>query len=396
MQRQRRRAFGVSRSRGVTLTGAATLLGAETQGLAIDFTDLSMSIIDTGTPANTFAGNPNSKLTYSSPSTKWVLGSDGLYSSGTTLRTSYNSSGTALGVLIEEARTNLCLQSNDLTNASWTKSNLTTAKTATGPDGAANSATTITASAGNATALQAITSGSAARITSVFLKRRTGTGNVDVTQDNGSTWATRVITTSWARYEIASVTSTNPTVGIRLVTSGDAVDVAYFQHEVGAFVTSPIVTTAATATRAADDVSILTTAFPYLTSVGTNYAKYSALAYTIGPNAVSGIDGNGRWNYINSGNGQHQIYDGATILASGNAGSLGVFQKAASAVGSGTMSISGNGAAAASAAFDNTMGTGSLYVGSGNYTSSYLNGYVQQFMHLPRKMTNSELVVVTT
>ncbi len=185
----------------------------------------------------------------------------------------WSSSGTALGVLIEEARTNLCLRSNDFTNASWTKSNMTTALTATGPDGVANSASTLTATAGNATALQAITSASATRITSMFVKRRTGTGNIDITQNNGTNWTTVTVTSEWTRVSLASATLTDPTVGIRIVTSGDAVDVAYFQHEVGAFVTSPIVTGSGSVTRAVDNITIATSLFPISTTTLTMYGR---------------------------------------------------------------------------------------------------------------------------
>jgi len=52
------------------------------------------------------------------------------------------------GLLIEEARTNLLLQSTDPTNASWIKAVITVAKNVTSVDGTANSATTITATAG--------------------------------------------------------------------------------------------------------------------------------------------------------------------------------------------------------------------------------------------------------
>jgi hypothetical protein len=155
---------------------------------------------------------------------------------------------------------------------------MTTALTATGPMGNANTATTITASAGNATALQAITSGSSQRITSVFLKRRTGSGNVDLTQDNGTTWATQAITASWARYSIAEVVSTNPTVGIRLVTSGDAVDVALFQHETSALtrvLTSPIPTFSLATTRAADNYTFLLSTIPALASEYSVYVRFA-------------------------------------------------------------------------------------------------------------------------
>ena len=175
----------------------------------------------------------------------------------------YNSSGNAIGVLAEPAATNLCLHSNDLTDAAWTAANMTTAKTATGPGNRANEATTVTATAANATVKQSITDASAARVTAVYLKRRTGTGNVDLTMDDGSTWATQAITTSWVRYELATATAANPIVGLRLVTDTDAVDVALFQHELGTVATSPIVTIGSTATRAKDQLHMSVFDFPF-------------------------------------------------------------------------------------------------------------------------------------
>lgn len=183
------------------------------------------------------------------------------------------SGGVRQGIAVEPAATNLALWSNDFTNASWTKSNMTTALTATGPDGVANSASTLTATAGNATALQAITSASSSRLTSVYIKRRTGSGNIDLTQDNGTTWTTQTVTSSWTRVALAAVTSTNPTVGIRIATSGDAVDVWCFDHETGTVATSPIITYGAAVARAADSPEITTSLFPYNVSEGTLYIK---------------------------------------------------------------------------------------------------------------------------
>jgi len=52
------------------------------------------------------------------------------------------------GLLIEEARTNLCIFSNDRSNASWTKANTSVSRTAVGLDGSANGADIITATSG--------------------------------------------------------------------------------------------------------------------------------------------------------------------------------------------------------------------------------------------------------
>jgi len=172
--------------------------------------------------------------------------------------------GTPLGLLIEESRTNLALWSDDFTNAAWVKSSVTAAKTATGADGVSNSASTLTATGANGTALQTITSASASRVTSCWIKRRTGSGNIQVTQDNGTTWTTVTVTSSWTRVSIATQTVTNPVVGIRIVTNGDAVDVQFFQCESATFITSAIATTPAQVTRAGD----------VATMTGTNFSSW--------------------------------------------------------------------------------------------------------------------------
>ncbi len=181
--------------------------------------------------------------------------------------------GTLRGIRVEKPATNTCLYSDDLTNAVWTKSSCTAAKTATGADGVANSASTLTATGANATCLQSITSASSARVTHCWIKRRTGTGAVQMTQDNGTTWTAVTVTTDWTRVEIPTQTTTNPIVGLRLVTSGDAIDVQFFGHETGAYPTSSIQTLGAGVARAADTIELLTTAFPFSSTQLTLFAQ---------------------------------------------------------------------------------------------------------------------------
>lgn len=176
------------------------------------------------------------------------------------------------GIFLEGARTNLALWNRDLTNAAWTASNVTAAKDQTGADGSANAASSVTATAGNGTILQLITSGSAARTQSAYVKRLTGSGTVEMTQDNGSTWTPIVLTSNYQRFSVTA-TLANPIIGFRIVTSGDAIAVDFVQNEVGAFVSSAIATTTATLARSADNPQIPTSPW-YDSTIGTFIASF--------------------------------------------------------------------------------------------------------------------------
>lgn len=167
-----------------------------------------------------------------------------------------------LGLLVEESRTNVVLHSRDLTNAAWVKLNCTAAKDQTGPDGTVNGASKLTATAGNATCLQSIVLASAARWQSCYIKRITGTGTIEMTMDAGMTWTAVTVTSSWDAVDIPTQTLANPTVGFRIVTSGDAVAIDFVQNENDNLQrSSPIPTTTASVTRSADDVQLTSQAW---------------------------------------------------------------------------------------------------------------------------------------
>jgi hypothetical protein len=192
--------------------------------------------------------------------------------------------GECLGFLYEgEVRSNLLLHSRTLTNAAWVATNITPAKNQVGADGVGNSASSITATAANGTILQAITSASTARATSAYVRRITGSGAIEMTQNGGATWTAVTVTSSWSRVSIPSATVTNPSVGFRIATSGDAIAVDYVQCENGASSTSVIETTTAVVTRSADVSSITGTNFNlwYSQAEGTIYADAIIPASTV-------------------------------------------------------------------------------------------------------------------
>lgn len=157
------------------------------------------------------------------------------------------------GILLEAAATNLSLHSQAFDNAVWSKTNVTvSANDLAAPDGSMTAAK-LTATAGNATIIQDLGAlSSAARAGGMWLLRANGSGSIQITLDGGSTWTTvTVSSTIWTRVQ-KTQTLANPDFGIRIVTSGDAVWAWQAQVEAGAFLTSEIPTTGATATRAAD------------------------------------------------------------------------------------------------------------------------------------------------
>ena len=132
--------------------------------------------------------------------------------------------GESLGLLVEEQRSNLCLRSEEFATSPWSASNVTvTANQEVAPNGA-TTADTLAATSANGTVTQPVTTTAIAMTFSVYLKRKTGTGNIDITTD-GTTWVTQTISsTAWTRCivtQTAVAGTSNP--GVRIVTSGDEV-----------------------------------------------------------------------------------------------------------------------------------------------------------------------------
>lgn len=147
--------------------------------------------------------------------------------------------------VVKYAGENLALRSQSFDNASWTKTTTSTsADSIAGPTGT-TTADTLTASAGNGTTIQDLgVLASAAFCFSVWLKRKTGSGSIQLTLDGGSTWTTKTLTTKWQRFYITQ-TLANPDCGIRIVTNADAVYAWGAQAEHGTTPTGYVPTTSA-------------------------------------------------------------------------------------------------------------------------------------------------------
>lgn len=129
---------------------------------------------------------------------------------------------------------NQLLYSQLLSNAVWVLTTATLTAGQTDPS-AGTEAFTLTATSANAKMLQSIVlaNGSLTRAFSIYLKRKTGTGDISITVD-GTTYVVKTTTGSWARFDTSLAASGTVTAGVKIATSGDEVYVAWAQLEDGA------------------------------------------------------------------------------------------------------------------------------------------------------------------
>ena len=172
--------------------------------------------------------------------------------------------GTYLGYLAEGERTQLVTPDasiRDMTDAAWVAgATMSVAKTGIGIDGVVNSCSRLTGGgvAATNTILQTLTAAASSRTYSVWLRRVTGTGVVNITQDGGSTWTAVTSDLVTANFVRVSLTASvlNAAFGIQVETDGDVVLADFNQFEAGAFASTPIATAS---TRNADVLTYPTT-----------------------------------------------------------------------------------------------------------------------------------------
>jgi hypothetical protein len=288
---------------------------------------------------------------------------------------------------------NSALWARDWTNAAWVKSTATAAKDQTGRDGAANAASSMLATAGNATALQSVTATSASYVFSVDVKRLTGTGNIDLTLDGGSTWTTKAVANdaAWHRIYIQQ-TLANPNFGIRLVTNGDKIAVDYGQAERGyvpAVPSSRIATTTAAVFRNEDVLTYSTSNISNTT--GTTAATiYVPYAYASNGGVIStDSGGSGRSPYLGNASMQFLSYNGTDNPADGSLSAVTSTKIVFSWGAAGLKFYKDGGAPSTSSFTAGTQGNGTQFR-VGGYSSTPLCGLIKEVKTWKRQLTDGE------
>ena len=370
-------------------------------------------------------------ITFTRASTGTYLDSDGLLKTATTNtpRIEYDADGNRLGLLIEEARTNNMIRSEEFDNAQWTKlgvgnglAAVVTANAGLSPDGA-TTADRIVFDAVDSAGQSQVNNLSGTQLTgictfSVWLKAETGTPTVYLRIDwsGGAAIANAVLTNEWQRYSVtmpsseSSVTTVNRgTIGTRplLGTSTSATVFAWgAQLEAGSFPTSYIPTAGATATRAADVASIPTSAFGYNADKGTVVAEMNhPLANRAGGRKYI-------WNVNDSGNDRlslrasdavNNIVEPRAVVGNGVSNAdipcpvttAAKYTVALSYDNTGaTMAVNGTLASETGAYAGSQQTTLALAQSGGG--SSQPNGHLKSIQYYPRRLTNAQLQRLTT
>ena len=246
-------------------------------------------------------------ITFSRASTGTYLDSDGLLKSAATNtpHVEYDYQGNRLGLLVEEARTNLLTYSEDFTQ--WSQSQVTILSNAIeAPDGTLTATKTIEDQTSNYHYVEKTFSGVGNYTYSIFLKaaERKYAGihiydgsaargcSIDLetgtlgTPYGGATASVTSFPSGWWRLSVA-VTTTGSGKGVVYSSTsnalagylGDGASGVYIygaQVEAGTFPTSYIPTSGATATRSADVASIGVGAFGYNKTAGTVLVEFDS------------------------------------------------------------------------------------------------------------------------
>lgn len=357
-------------------------------------------------------------------------------------RLDYSSSGSALGLLVEETRTNLALNSAAVAGASYILRNTTIDANATeAPDGS-STATKLKETTGSnffdAYQSTTVTSG-AVYTASVYAKAAernwiwmqpangnnktwfnlstgvvgtNGAGNTATITSAGNGWyrctvsCAAATTTGYVDVGVSNADNTITYTGV----AGNGVYVWGAQFEAGSFATSYIPTAAATVTRNADVCSVGVSQFPYSSSEGTLVVAFSKLSTALRGGLLSLADvststanavhldaqNDGKMRAFTEVGAANPFLDtdiGAYAANAVHKCAIAYKLDDVNAAANGVIAGADDTSAALPAAANN------LQIGAVRNNSNAavlpLNGHIRQITHLPRRLPNADLAART-
>ena len=355
--------------------------------------------------------------------------------------------GESLGLLVEEARTNLVQQSADISNAYWVKAETTvTANAIAAPDGTTTAGKLIesTANSQHTLASAAITWAGNTQYTFTFYAKAGERSKFDLLLGTAGNWvnservaafdlsngtiliapnspAVASITPAgngWYRCRMTATTVAAPAASAAFIRMYDNANLSsytgtagfglYFwgaQLEAGAFPTSYIPTTTATATRAADVASITGSNFSswYNQTEGTVFVEGSGLTTT--PrwgsfNSVAAFSECINFGSVTGGLAELTVRTPTTTTAvsitAGNTLQAGAIAKDAFRYAVNDFAVTRNGVTPSTSTSGNLPNTrNTLYIGISANTFSYHNGHIRRLVYWGQRLPNTTLQQIT-
>ena len=434
--------------------GGTTIAGVTTSGLSAGMHSATFTATGTTTYITVVAQNPNDVTTVDNISVKEIIG--GQVSGTPLLRTAaineprleYDASGNPLGLLIEEARTNLLQYSEDFAGSYWTKGSITISpNNAIAPDGSASADKivpnaindrnhiiykNITRSTLDAFSLFVKPAGfdyvslilqASANTDSMGVQFNLLTGTVvtsqnanGIIQDVGNGWYRVTVTpTTSTTFYYAVIqpndgTAPNTSDFFRSTFTGNGSDGVYLwgaQFEQGAFPTSYIPTSGSTVTRNSDLAPIPVERFAFNASEGTLFVHAVTAAginATTGQCAVSMSSGSVTDCYRlrkNVSTGQigmlKRVSDSNVMNINGKiVGETSTF-KACGNYSSTNLNISIDGEdVITGSASSSTITISKVDVGTSPFgDADCFNGHIKQIQYYPKRLSNTELQLLT-
>ena len=353
-----------------------------------------------------------------------------------TPRIEYDADGNLLGLLIEEARTNLIVQSN---LSDWlTTGGASISTNYSGSPENAQNATALIASSSDCRAYKAKTLSGSGHTFSVYAKKgenrylmlrlsasggqyrryfdlqggvlasETGSGSASIQEVNGGWYRCSITTadtlTSSQNVLLASTNQDGTESGS--VTSGVGVYLFGAQLEAGSFPTSYIKTQGSTVSRAADVASIDVDQFGYNQSEGTVVVKatFASASYPSNANLVSftdstnsdstrlwvwsGTDSTIRWTITEGGLSQADITKSYVEKQVSSIGASYINNDFALTINGGSVSVDTSGSV--------MTDTSTLNIGSRTGSAERFTGHIKSITYTPKRLSNAKLQELTS
>jgi len=367
----------------------------------------------------------DSRITFNRGSNATYFNSAGVLSTAANnvARFDYNPTTLApLGLLIEEARTNLCLYSADLNQVNWAKGSSVSLSydTTTAPDGTTTGDTITVVTGADTGVYQSIACSSSTAYTfSLWVKLGTMVASdykiAIYDNTNAAFIAADIVptqtpsSTAWTRI---TYTFTTPAtcVSVRVycfrnaLSAATSVNVWGMQLEQGAFSTSYIPTTTTALTRADDSASIAGTNFSSLFNAAQGTMLVQAqqnILFAASKSAASITDGtNGnRFTLYRQGGGRINAFSnpGGYVSVGPSATAATPWKSALSYGAASPALFAANGVTQTSLAYTVSPSVLTEFAIGNSFTGGLeqFNGYIRSFSYYPKRLSNGQLQALT-